>query len=91
MGKKARFYRADELMKNAKPCNIQRDVQRLVEVESLLGTYSVDYVIKTFDYVVKEYGFTEQQLREMAPACVERARYEREREAGIAALMNQLV
>ena len=63
MGKKLRYLTADEFMKNAKPCDIGRDAKRLVEVESLLGTYSVDYVIETFHHVTRDYGFTEQQIK----------------------------
>jgi len=87
MGKKLRYLTADEFMKNAKPCDIGRDAKRLVEVESLLGTYSVDYVIETFNHVTRDYGYTREQLEQMAPACVESAKREVERRAGIAELM----
>ena len=77
-------------MKNAKPCTIGRDVQRAVEVENLLRTYSVDYVIETFHHVTRDYGYTREQLEQMAPACVESQRRETERIAGIAELMPQI-
>jgi len=89
--KEAKFIRADKLFKNAKPTNIARDVQKEIEVMNLLGTYSVDYILETFDYVINRYGYTESQLREMAPKAIAEREYQRRRIAGIAEIMPYVV
>ena len=89
--KRIKFIRLEELLKDAKPTNIERDVQRKIEVMDLLGTYNVDYILETFSYVTKKYGYTESQLREMAPKAIAEREYERRSIAGIAELMHQVV
>lgn len=82
---------AREFMRNARRSNVMRDVRRQLEVEDLLETYDVEYVISHFDYVTKEYCFTSERLREMAPGCVERKRRELEQRARVAELAGKVV
>jgi hypothetical protein len=81
----------EELMKNARPSNMRQEVERRTAVERLLGTYSVEYIIDTFHHVTREYGYSPQQLREMAPECVERRRRELRHDAAVAELMGKMV
>lgn len=86
------IYRtAESFFTNSKRTTIIEDIQRQLEVESLLRTYSVDYVIENFDYVISDYKFTQAQLREMAPECVRQRERELERTARVTEILSEQV
>lgn len=81
----------EQLLNSGRRTNLQRDIRRQGEVERLLEDYDVEYVIEHFEYVMRKYGFSSEYLRKMAPACVERARNEREQRAAVGELWSKMV